>query len=769
MRKTDVRGSLESQSDDSAHLGLVSSGYPPHFSRSPCSGYNRCVPMNHILQDLNPAQQQAVCHGDGPLLIFAGAGSGKTRALTYRVAYLIGERGMNPSNILAVTFTNKAAREMRERIEGLVGSRMLRYMWVGTFHATCARILRERGDRIGLERDFVIFDEQDQVSLVRECLEQLDIDERAYPPREVLWHISSAKEQMIMPQEYANIFRGAFEDKIARLYPLYQAKLRANHAMDFDDLILYAVHLLTECADIREHYQEKFRYILVDEYQDINQSQFQVVRLLGEKHRNICVVGDDDQSIYSWRGADVGIILSFAKHYPDAKVVKLEQNYRSTRNILDAAYHVISKNTNRAPKQLWTDREDGKLINKIEAVDEHDEAWRIVNYIRDKVISGERNYSDFVVLYRTNAQSRVFEDVLIKHRVPYRVIGGFRFYERKEIKDLLSYLRVAYNPYDSVSLLRIINVPHRGVGPVTIKKIKTLADDERVSIFETLQRLDEIEVQAKAKRQLQMLLRFVEFLHNKRDEYSVGRLLTEIVEGTGFMSELQKQRTLEAESRLENVQELFSVVKEFEETSEEPTLGKFLESVALVSDIDSYDEEGQAVTLMTIHSAKGLEFPVVFIAGMEEGIFPHSRSMQSQEEIEEERRLCYVGMTRAKDELVLSTAYTRMVFGEHRRMIPSRFLRDIPAELFSNGRQLQEAEQGSPGLWGALQSRRSDDSLHAELHLKPGDLVRHEAFGIGMVKSTEQVGDDVLVTVAFEKLGVKKLMLSLAPLEKVNL
>ncbi|MDI6827652.1 MAG: UvrD-helicase domain-containing protein, partial [Armatimonadota bacterium] len=615
--------------------------------------------MEHILKDLNAAQKEAVCHPEGPLLIFAGAGSGKTRALTYRIAYLIGANGVKPSNILAVTFTNKAAREMKERIKDLVGSRMLEQMWVGTFHAVCARILRERGDRIGLDKDFVIFDEQDQLTLIRECLEQLDIDEKAYPARQIQWHISNAKEQMVLPEDYVHLFKGVLESQIGKIYPLYQKKLLANRALDFDDLILYAVRLLKECPDVREHYQQKFRHILVDEYQDINQSQFQFVKLLAEGHRNICVVGDDDQSIYSWRGADVGIILGFSKHFPDAKIVKLEQNYRSTRNILDAAYHVISKNSRRAQKQLWTEREGGRLLDKIEASDEHDEASKIINRIRDKVIAGEREYSDFVVLYRTNAQSRVFEDALRNYRVPYKIIGGFRFYERKEIKDLLAYLRLAYNPLDNVSLLRIINVPPRGIGPITVERIRTFAEEKGISLFEALSHhLEEIEV-PRAKRELTALAKLIEFLHAKRDEYSVGKLLTEIVENTHYLTELQKQGTYEADSRIENVRELFSVVKDFEETSETPTLVKFLEEMALMSDIDSYEENEKAVVLMTLHSAKGLEFPVVFMAGMEEGIFPHSRSMQSREELEEERRLCYVGMTRAKDELCLSFAHTR--------------------------------------------------------------------------------------------------------------
>ncbi|MCL6518421.1 MAG: DNA helicase PcrA [Armatimonadetes bacterium] len=718
--------------------------------------------MEHILKDLNPAQREAVCHSEGPLLIFAGAGSGKTRALTYRMAYLIGAKGVRPSNILAVTFTNKAAREMKERIKGLVGSRMLEQMWVGTFHSVCARVLRERGDRIGLDRNFVIFDEQDQLTLIRECLEQLNIDERVYPARQIQWHISHAKEQMIMPEEYVNVYKGALENQIGKVYPLYQKKLLENRALDFDDLILYTVLLLRECPDVRQHYQQKFKHILVDEYQDINQSQFQFVKLLAEEHRNICVVGDDDQSIYSWRGADVGIILGFTKHFPDAKVVKLEQNYRSTRNILDAAYHVISKNSTRAEKKLWTERGEGVPLDKIEASDEHDEASQVVNRMRDKVLAGERDYSDFVVLYRTNAQSRVFEDVLRNYRVPYKIIGGFRFYERKEIKDLLAYLRLAYNPSDTVSLLRIINVPPRGVGPITIERIRDFAEKEGISLFEALHRLEEIEV-PRARRELNALAKLIEFLHSKQEEYSVGKLLIEIVENTNYITELQKQGTHEAEARVENVKELFSVIKEFEETSENPTLAKFLEEMALMSDIDSYEENENAVVLMTLHSAKGLEFPVVFMVGMEEGIFPHSRSMQSREELEEERRLCYVGMTRAKDELCLSYAHTRTLFGEHRRMVPSRFIREIPPEMFITHKPMTRSDMPTSQLWVSSEKQRGPT-----IAFKIGDYVRHSVFGLGIVIDIKSDDKDVQITVAFEEIGIKKLMLSFAPLEKVE-
>ena len=717
--------------------------------------------MTHILDDLNPPQKEAVQHGNGPLLIFAGAGTGKTRALTYRIAYLIHEHKVDPRNILAVTFTNKAAREMKERIEKLVGSYAFGQMWVGTFHSTCARMLRERGDKIGLDRDFTIYDEDDQVKVIRECLEELGLDERETNARAVLNKISQAKEQLVLPDEYAKVFSGNFDALVDQVYPLYQKKLAASHAMDFDDLILNAVRLLDECPEVLEHYQRKFDHVLVDEYQDINFSQFQLVKLIAEKHGNICCVGDDDQSIYSWRGADVSIILNFQKRYPEAKVVTLEQNYRSTRNILDAAYHIISKNEHRAPKQLWSERPEGALLYRIEAADEHDEAARVVGRIREKVTKGESEYSDFVILYRMNAQSRVLEDALMNYRVPYRIIGGVRFYERKEIKDVMAYLRLALNPADSVSLKRILNVPVRGIGPITLERIEHFALVEGISFFDALKRIEEIDANPKAKRAITALAKLIEFLHDKRDEFSVSKLLNEVMENTGYIADLKRQGTREADSRAENVLELASVVSEFERTSEDVSLRAFLEQVALVTDIDSYDQDEPAVTLMTLHAAKGLEFPMVFMVGMEEGIFPHNRSKTSREELEEERRLCYVGMTRAKDELCLSYAYTRTLFGMRDRMAVSRFIREIPAEMFHAPKKVARTSS----LWETVQQPISVPSCD----FQPGDCVKHNVFGLGIIENIEPNGRDMMLTVAFEDVGRKKLMLSFAALEKVEL
>jgi DNA helicase-2/ATP-dependent DNA helicase PcrA len=726
--------------------------------------------MNKMLEDLNPAQREAVEHIDGPLLIFAGAGSGKTRALTYRIAYLIGHHGVDPSNILAVTFTNKAAREMRERIEDLVGSEALGAMWVGTFHSTCARMLRMYGEKIGLSRDFVIYDADDQSKVVKECFDNLGLGDQENKASDVIYKISAAKEQVVQPEEYETAFAHDYDPLVAKIYPLYQQKLRENLALDFDDLILYAVQLLTDCNDLREHLGERFKYVLVDEYQDINHSQFEFVRLIADKHRNICVVGDDDQSIYSWRGADVGHILSFQKHYKDAKIVKLEQNYRSTRNILDAAYHIISKNEKRAPKQLWTDRAEGSLLNKIEALDEHDEASKVVNTMRDKVLSNERKYSDFVVLYRMNAQSRVIEEALMNYRVPYKIIGGLRFYERKEIKDLLSYMRLVFNPRDSVSLKRIINVPARAVGPVSEVKIETCAQAWGVSMFDSLARIEEIDIQPKAKRAVRVLHRLVSFLHEKREEIPISRLFTEIVENTGYLADLKRQGTRESDSRVENVMELLSVVEEFEAVSEDKSLRSFLEQVALVTDIDSYYADEPSVTLMTLHSAKGLEFPVVFMVGMEEGVFPHSRSAQKPDQLEEERRLCYVGMTRAQDEIYLSYAATRAMFGIRERCTPSRFLKEIPEEMFITSKQPiaelfpRARERRQTNLWAG--SAEEALSRAKKSPFREGDRVKHRIFGMGVVEGIEASQVDVQLTIAFDDVGRKKLMLSFAGLER---
>ncbi len=727
--------------------------------------------MSLSLETLNPQQREAVEYGDGPLLIFAGAGSGKTKALTYRIANLITTHNIDPYNIMAVTFTNKAANEMKERIAELSGESALKKMWVGTFHSICARILRKHGAKMGLENDFVIYDDDDQMYVVAECLEQLGIDEKENSARQILTKISNAKEQLVLPDDYADAFSSDYDQITGKVYPLYQRKLQANNALDFDDLIMYAVVLLEDNKEVREHYQSRFKYVLVDEYQDINFSQFQLVKIIADKHKNICCVGDDDQSIYSWRGADVGIILSFQKHYPNAKIIKLEQNYRSTRNILDAAYYVISKNERRAQKQLWTDKDEGALITWIESEDEHDEAKRVVNQIRDKVLVTGNKYSDCVILYRMNAQSRVFEEALMNHRIPYKIIGGVRFYERKEIKDLVAYLRIAFNPSDNVSMKRIINVPARGIGPITTEKIEIFAALNNISMFDALQKAEEIDIQPKMQRSAAELAEILVSINKKAENVPVSRLINDIIESTEYLSSLKKQGTRDADSRVENINEFIAVIDEFERTNEDTTLRAFLEQVALVSDIDNLDESETCVNLMTIHSAKGLEFPVVFMVGMEDGIFPHNRSLGSREDIEEERRLCYVGMTRAEEELYLSYSKSRTMFGSKEYQSISRFVREIPSELFYQTRKQTAAaaaeEATKKKVKKVLKRTPITGRPSVSCNLSIGDRVKHNIFGVGVVDKLTPFNGDIKVVVNFDDVGKKRLMFSFANLSKL--
>lgn len=650
----------------------------------------------NILEGLNKNQQEAVQYGDGPLLIFAGAGSGKTRVLTHRIAYLIEERGVDPHQILAVTFTNKAAGEMKERIGKLVPYRA-RNIWVGTFHAICSRLLRMEGDKIGIDPDFVVYDDSDQLTLIKECLTQLNLDEKQYPPRNVLSLISRAKEELIDPRNFDQHFQGFFEAKVSKIYSIYQEKLRQNKALDFDDLIMLAVKLLQKCEDVRSHYQERFRYILVDEYQDINYSQYIFVKTLAALHQNLCVVGDDDQSIYAWRGADVKLIRQFSKDYPKAGRVILDQNYRSTQNILEAAHCIVKRNKTRTEKKLWTENPEGNLIHLFEASDEHDEAVYVYSMVNALVQKGERHYSDFAVLYRTNAQSRVLEDVFLNFGIPYRIIGGLRFYERKEIKDIIAYLRVIHNPNDSVSLRRIINVPARKIGTVSWNHLVEHAVANEISVFESLKQAKDIGGSLKrCVPAIEAFVKLIEDLHAREETINLTDLVREAFSRSGYEAELAKEQTPESRTRLENIQEFMSVTKEFEQTAEEPTLNNFLEQIALVSDVDSLTEENDSVTLMTLHSAKGLEFPVVFMIGMEEGIFPHARALREDGQLEEERRLAYVGVTRAKEDLTLTYALRRTLFGQHQRNAVSRFLKDIPKELTDQG---ISTHTGQSRLW----------------------------------------------------------------------
>lgn len=715
-----------------------------------------------ILQELNEQQQAAALHTEGPVLVFAGAGSGKTRVLTYRIAYLIKDKAVKPYNILAVTFTNKAANEMKERIENLLGESAAG-LWAGTFHGICARILRERGIDIGIDRNFTVFDDADQMALIRESMENLHLDQKRYQPRMILDHISRAKEKLITAKEFGQHFSGHNELIAEKVYHLYERKLRENNALDFDDLIMQATTLLRLSEVAREHYQKRFRYILVDEYQDINYAQYVLVRTLGAKHRNIFCVGDDDQSIYRWRGADVNIILQFESDFKDAKVYKLEQNYRSTKRILEAAHHVVKRNRSRADKKLWTENEEGCDIELIQAGNEIDEAERIARSMMDKVSSEGRRYSDFAVLYRMNAQSRALEDALVNRRIPYRLIGSLRFYERKEIKDILAYLRLAANPAESVSLRRVVNVPTRGIGATSLARLEDFALIKSISLFEALQRAGEYEeIPKRARNAMQAFAAMIVHLNEMARQVSVHRLTEEVLLVSGYVQALQEEHTSEAQTRLENVEELLTVTDQFDLTSEDRSLSAFLEQVALISDIDTYEESGNAVTLMTLHSAKGLEFPVVYLAGMEEGIFPHRRSIDDREEMEEERRLCYVGMTRARQQLVFTHAWQRMLMGQTMRAELSRFIREIPEEMFAE--TLPQRRRSTDTLW---KSQFAPARTPGSATYRPGTKVRHAQFGKGVVLNCTGSGEDERVTVAFDGGGVKKLAVSFANLERV--
>jgi DNA helicase-2/ATP-dependent DNA helicase PcrA len=734
-----------------------------------------------LLENLNPAQREAVTCTEGPLLIFAGAGSGKTRVLTHRVAYLIANRGVSPRNILAVTFTNKAAQEMRERILSLIGQNRTS-LWIGTFHATCARILRESGEMIGLDRDFLVYDDGDQLTLIRECMAQLYLDDKRFPPRVILSQISHAKEKLISPENYARHYQGFFEEICAKVYALYTEKLRSNRALDFDDLLMMTVRLFEQRPEALERYQSRFKYILVDEYQDVNYVQYRFLKLLAHKHRNLCVVGDDDQSIYMFRGADVSLMLQFERDYPEARVIKLEQNYRSTQTILDAAYEVVSRNPTRKEKRLWTENDSGRPLQRAELANEQEEAVYVLRKIQEETLSGRRRYRDFAVLYRTNAQSRIFEEVFVNFRTPYKIVGGVRFYERKEIKDLIAYLRVIQNPLDSVSLKRIINTPPRGIGAQTLKTLEEQAQQANRSLWDMLMEAHLIpSLSSRAKSLVSSFVSLILELRRQRENSTITALMETVLDKTGYLRELEANSSMEAQSRAENVRELLTVTTRFDldEELEDRSLSSFLEQVSLVSDLDSLDISADAVTLMTLHSAKGLEFPVVFLVGMEEGVFPHMRSMNSDRELEEERRLCYVGITRAKEQLYLTSAYRRTLFGSGSNNAPSRFLREIPEHLFHRSTVssfIPEDERTSP-VRSRAYTRWNESTPEAQsLGKKPvslggfkvGDKVRHETFGVGVVLNVQEVNDDLQLSVAFPNAGVKKLLQSFAKLMKVN-
>lgn len=743
-----------------------------------------------IYDTLNEQQKEAVLHTEGPLLILAGAGSGKTRVLTHRIAYLIEEKGINPWNILAITFTNKAAGEMRERVDNLVGFGS-ESIWVSTFHSMCVRILRRHIDLLGFDTNFTIYDTDDQKTLMKDICKLLQIDTKLFRERSLLAAISQAKNELVTPEEFRIQAQGDFSrQKIASVYEEYEKQMRANNALDFDDLLVKAVQLFQTQADVLDYYQERFRYIMVDEYQDTNTVQFELVRLLSAKYRNLCVVGDDDQSIYKFRGANIRNILDFEQVFPDAKVIKLEQNYRSTSNILNAANAVIRHNHGRKDKTLWTDNGEGDKINVRQFDTAFDEAEYIVGDIRERVESGKAAYNDHAILYRTNAQSRMFEEKFVTANIPYKIVGGINFYARREIKDLLAYLKTIDNGRDDLAVRRIINVPKRGIGLTSINRVQEYASGREIGFYEALRAVDLIPNIGRGASKLESFVALIEHFKTDAKELTISELMQEILEETGYIESLKEEGSEEAESRIENIDELISKITAYEETCEdrdEPaTLNGFLEEVALVADIDSLDESNDYVVLMTLHSAKGLEFPHVYLAGMEDGIFPSYMTITADdpEEVEEERRLCYVGITRAEEELTLTYARRRMIRGETQYNKMSRFLKEIPMELLSTGAVFQKPEPEEERKPSAYQQARQ--AFRAKAFVQPGaarsfgspkgegpgyqvgDRVRHVKFGEGTVTAMVEGGRDYEVTVDFDGPGTKKMFAAFAKLQKID-
>jgi len=718
-----------------------------------------------ILATLNPAQREAVEAIKGPVLILAGPGSGKTRVITHRIAYLIKSCGVSPHNIMAVTFTNKAAREMRERLEQLLGQ-AVEALTLGTFHAICARILRREGKAIGIDSSFVIYDEEDQLSLTKQAMEELNLDPKQYAPRTLHSAISAAKSRLVGPEDYAQRVSSYFEEIVHRIYQRYQQLLSQGRAVDFDDLLMKTVQLFQDHHQILSRYQSKYVHILVDEFQDTNIVQYMLMKHLAGKYRNLCVVGDPDQSIYSWRFADLRNILSFEKDYPEAKVVLLEQNYRSTKTILEVASGIISANLQRKPKKLWTENEDGSSVTVIESYNAEEEAQSVVNEIEKLVGQEQISLKDCAVMYRVNAQSRALEETFLRYGVPYRLVGGTHFYQRREVKDIIAYLRLIHNPQDNVSLVRIINVPVRGIGQRTLSQLQSWAKAHDSSLFEASKQVANEKILP--QRIAQALAGFdavmTEFIAQSR-ELSLSGLLDKILEHTRYREYLLSKE--DGEDRWENVMELKNVASEYDELDPEEALAAFLEKVSLVSDIDELDEKADAVTLITLHQAKGLEFPAVFIVGLEEGILPHRKSFDDPGEMEEERRLCYVGITRAKERLYLLRSYRRSLFGGSTANPPSRFLHDIAPHLISPRGLWEESPTPVAGPDFNRDSQPSPRPL-GTLALKVGDHVRHSKFGPGIVMNCLPTRDDQELTVAFEGAGVKKLLASLAPLEKIE-
>jgi DNA helicase-2/ATP-dependent DNA helicase PcrA len=739
------------------------------------------------LEDLNPPQREAVLFGDGPLLILAGAGSGKTRVITCRIAHLIRERNVDPSDILAVTFTNKAANEMRERVERMIDIPLNR-LWISTFHSACVRILRQHADRLGYKRSFVIYDETDRSSLIKACMADLQIDGDQYQPRAISARISALKNNLIDAEQYDKTSSHfGFEEAVSRVYSLYQEKLRESDGLDFDDLLMLTVKLFEQHQDVLRYYQGVFHHILIDEYQDTNHAQYRLVRLLTAQRKNLCVVGDDDQSIYRFRGADISNILNFEKDYPAAKVIKLEQNYRSTQNILGAAGAVVARNLGRKPKELWTQKSGGDKILCYKAFDEKDEARYICRTIQQEVDEG-RSLRQIAVLYRTNAQSRALEDALRNHGVPYRIFGGLRFYDRKEIKDIIAYLRVLQNPADIVSLRRIINVPARGIGDTTIDKLERAAARAGTVLYQAVMNADTTDVTASAKKKIREFSGMMERMRSDLGTLTITDLVRRVIHESGYGAVLEQEKTVESRIRLENLNELMTATEDFQEQNRDASLPAFLDQVALITDLeqqtaaDSGRVRTDSVTLMTLHNAKGLEFSVVFLAGMEEGLFPHSRSAENEEELEEERRLCYVGITRAKERLVLTHASERRLYGYPQSNLMSRFVQEIPREAvdFTGGDSTSAYSFRDSVPWEnasfaaarsvskTLQRETSQTAKagHGDRYYK-GAVVRHAKFGLGTVQRSEGAGDDLKISVSFPGHGVKTLAVKYANLEVI--
>lgn len=790
------------------------------------------VNIQEAVARLNPEQRKAVETTEGPLLIMAGAGSGKTRVLTHRIAYLIATRKAPPWAILAITFTNKAAREMQDRVSRLVGGSEGRDIWVSTFHSMCVRILRRDIERIGFTSNFSILDSTDQLSVIRNCMKEMNIDTKKFEPKAVQSMISTAKNELITPKQYEQKIGDYFEGIVAKVYTMYQKKLRNNNSLDFDDLIMKTIELFKETPEVLDFYQKKFAYIHVDEYQDTNRAQYMLCRMLADKHHRICVVGDSDQSIYRWRGADISNILNFEQDYPEASTIMLEQNYRSTSTILNAANGVIGRNTGRKPKKLWTDKGDGDKIKVYRADSEHDEGYFVTSEIAKNVKDGKQ-HRDHAILYRTNAQSRVIEEILIKSDIPYQIVGGIKFYDRKEIKDLLGYLRLLSNPDDDISLTRIINVPKRGIGDTTVGKLADAAAQRGTSIFRLLETVDDLGFAGRTRNALVEFYDMIAALHKMVEYLSVTELTEKLLEMSQYRMELQSENTLESRSRLENIDEFLSVTMEFENNNEDKTLVSFLTDLALIADIDSMNDNSDAekqnddaVVLMTMHSAKGLEFPVVFIIGMEEGVFPHSRAFLDNEELEEERRLAYVGITRAEEKLFLSCAQMRTLFGRTTANPPSRFLEEIPEELKEDTAIERDRYRRGTGIGGAYSGRgfgasggsnfghrgggaespasrpaaggRSGNGSSGGVTVtvpgmpgtsggpsaarkstpgaggsgegfSAGDKVSHGKWGIGTVVAIKGSGNDMELQIAFPApVGVKRLLAGFAPITKVT-